>query len=324
MTLGASEPAALVVDQLCLHFGTKVAVDNVSFSVNSGEVVALLGPNGAGKTTTLRALEGYCTPTSGFVSVAGLDPIRDHRRVVKMLGVMPQGGGIYPALKVKETLELFASYYDNPRSTAELSQLLGLNHLERTTWRRLSGGEQQRLSLALALVGNPSMVIIDEPTAGVDPEGRLVIRDVVSDLRSKGAAILMTSHELSEVAVSADRLVFLSHGRVIASGTQETLAQQSQGQASFASTEGLNTNELGQAIRAEVTELRPGQYKIGEGFEQRNVADLVASLAKLGATLGSFSAGGTLEDLYHDLYKDQPAHEAPVTKVSRRRSRGVK
>jgi len=324
MTLGATTTAALEVNALTVRFGNKVAVDNVSFSVSPGEVVALLGPNGAGKTTTLRTLEGYGTPTAGTARVSGFDPIRDHAQVVKLLGVMPQGGGIYPALRVKETLNLFASYYEHPRSTTELAELLGLSHLERTTWRRLSGGEQQRLSLALALVGNPRIVIVDEPTAGVDPEGRLVIREVMATLRSQGVAILMTSHELSEVAVSADRLVFLSHGRVLASGTKEKLAETSAAKATFTSSQGLDCLLLGQSLGAEITELRPGNYQLGEGFEPGNVASLATALSALGATLDHFSAGGGLEDLYYDLYKNEPGHEAPVPKAPRRSRRGAK
>jgi len=324
MTLGATITAALEVNALTVRFGNKVAVDNVTFSVSPGEVVALLGPNGAGKTTTLRALEGYCAPTSGTARVAGLDPIKDHAQVVKLLGVMPQGGGIYPALRVKETLNLFASYYEHPRSTTELAELLGLSHLERTTWRRLSGGEQQRLSLALALVGNPRIVIVDEPTAGVDPEGRLVIREVMATLRAQGVAILMTSHELSEVAVSADRLVFLSHGRVLASGTKESLAETSAAKATFTSSQGLDCLRLGQSLGAQVTELRPGNYQLGEGFEPANVAGLATALSALGATLDHFSAGGGLEDLYYDLYKNEPAHETPVQKAPRHSRRGAK
>jgi len=324
MTLGATTTAALEVNELTVRFGNKVAVDNVTFTVSPGEVVALLGPNGAGKTTTLRALEGYCAPTSGTAKVSGLDPLRDHGEVVKLLGVMPQGGGIYPALRVKETLNLFASYYEHPRSTEELAELLGLTHLERTAWRRLSGGEQQRLSLALALVGNPSIVIVDEPTAGVDPEGRLVIREVIATLRAQGVAILMTSHELSEVAVSADRLVFLSHGRVLASGTKESLAEDSTTRATFTASSGLDCAQLSQALGAEITELRPGNYQLGEGFEPGNVASLATALSAVGATLDNFSAGGGLEDLYYDLYRTEPAHEAPAQTTPRRSRRGAK
>jgi len=324
MTLGATDTPALQATAVSVRFGDKVAVNNVTFSVDYGEVVALLGPNGAGKTTTLRVVEGYVAPSAGSVAVASLDPIRNHREIVRHLGVMPQGGGIYPALRVKETLNLFASYYDNPRSTTELAELLGLTHLERTTWRRLSGGEQQRMSLALALVGNPTMLIVDEPTAGVDPEGRVVIRDVFTHLRDQGVAILMTSHELSEVAVSADRLVLLSHGSVIASGTQAELVAQSGAQPTFSSRPGLNTEVLGDALGMEVSEQRSGQYRLGKDVGGNGVARLVASLAQQNASLDAFSAGGSLEDLYYDLYKDEPAHEAPVERTPRRGRRGAK
>ena len=321
MTLGANVPSspALQVVDLSVCFGEIVAVDAVSFHVAPGEIVALLGPNGAGKTTTLRCLEGFCTPTAGSVAVASLHPQADHDQIVRLLGVMVQGGGVYPAMRVRETLELYAAYYDNPRSVDELSSLLGLDHLATTTWRRLSGGEQQRLSLALALVGNPSILIVDEPTAGVDPEGRLVIRDVLRDLRSQGVAILMTSHELSEVDAIADRLVLLSKGRVIASGTQSELMATTQAQASFETTPGLDGTALSSALGVHVSEGPPGHYRLDATFDGTQVGRLVTALSDLGASLDGFSAGGTLEDLYHDLYRGEPRAMVEPARTTRRR-----
>ena len=321
MTPGANVPSspALQVVDLSVCFGDVVAVDGVSFTVAPGEIVALLGPNGAGKTTTLRCLEGFCSPTAGSVAVAGCNPQANHDQIVRMLGVMIQGGGIYPAMRVRETLALYAAYYDQPRSIDELSTLLGLDHLATTNWRRLSGGEQQRLSLALALVGNPSILIVDEPTAGVDPEGRLVIRDVLRDLRSQGVAILMTSHELSEVDAIADRLVFLSKGRVIASGTQSELIAATEAHATFETTPGLDLEVLTSVLGLPVSEGRPGHYRLEATFAAADAGQLVTALSDLGASLDAFSAGGTLEDLYHDLYRGEPRGAVTPAPTKRRR-----
>src|SRR6478609_1045863 len=163
---------AIEVDELVVRYGSLAAVDGVSFSVDTGEVLALLGPNGAGKTTTVETLEGFRRPSAGQVRVLDGDPIADHEEVVRRVGAMLQNGGVYPGVHPLEVLRLFASYYDNPEDPVSLLERVGLSHRRSTTWRRLSGGEQQRLSLALALVGRPEVVFLDEPTSGIDVAGR--------------------------------------------------------------------------------------------------------------------------------------------------------
>jgi len=162
-------PTVVTCDEISVRYSTTVAVDHLSFRALRGEVVALLGPNGAGKTSTVEALEGYRRTAGGSARVLGLDPVADHRELVPHIGVMLQRGGVYPSLGPARVLRLFAGYYDDPADPGELVELVGLADVQRTPWRRLSGGEQQRLSLALALVGKPSVVFLDEPTAGVDP-----------------------------------------------------------------------------------------------------------------------------------------------------------
>ncbi|MGH9299390.1 MAG: ABC transporter ATP-binding protein, partial [Acidimicrobiales bacterium] len=184
--------AAIEVESLRVLYGERAAVDGITFSAEKGEVLALLGPNGAGKTTTVETLEGYRRPTSGRVRVLGLDPVADHANLVKRVGVVLQRGGVYPMMSTERVLELFASYYEDPRPPGELIELLGLTEVVHTPYKRLSGGEQQRVALGLALVGRPEVVFLDEPTAGVDPAGRIAVRDVVSSLRDEGACILLT------------------------------------------------------------------------------------------------------------------------------------
>src|SRR4051794_15302593 len=162
---------AVAVSDLVVRYGSVTAVAGVSFEAEAGEVVALLGPNGAGKTTTVETLEGYLRPSAGTVRVLGLDPVADHRRLTPQIGVMLQRGGVYPGMGPGEAIRLFASYYDTPDDPELLLERVGLRDVAGTPWRRLSGGEQQRLSLALALVGRPRVAFLDEPTAGVDPAG---------------------------------------------------------------------------------------------------------------------------------------------------------
>jgi ABC-2 type transport system ATP-binding protein len=219
---------------------------------------------------------------------------------------MLQRGGVYPAMSPIEALRLFAAYYDDSEDPDELVVRVGLGEVERTPWRRLSGGQQQRLSLALALVGRPRVAFLDEPTAGVDPEGRLTIRQVVADLRSAGAAVLLTTHELEEAERLADRVVIIDHGREVAAGTLAEL-RAAAGPARairFRADAGLDLagpGGLAAAVGTPVEEDRPGHYRLQVGTEARagTVAALTSWLAAAGATLDELDVGGErLEDVY--------------------------
>ncbi|HEX9969340.1 MAG TPA: ABC transporter ATP-binding protein, partial [Acidimicrobiales bacterium] len=206
-------PAIEVLD-LVVRYGDVVAVDGVSFTASAGEVVALLGPNGAGKTSTVEALEGYRRVAGGTARVLGM-PVGS-RDLLPRIGVMLQRGGVYPSMNARDAVRLFASYYRNPLDPDSLLERVGLAGSSlRTPWRRLSGGEQQRVSLALALVGRPEVAFLDEPTAGVDPHGRAVVRSVVASLRDEGVCVLLTTHELDEAERVADRVVIVDRGRVV-------------------------------------------------------------------------------------------------------------
>ena len=197
-----------------------LAVDRLSFVGQAGQVVALLGPNGAGKTSTVEALEGYRKIESGSLRVLGLDPGRDHAALVPRIGVMLQRGGVYPMLGSAQVLHLFSRYYDNPEDPDMLIELVGLGTVRRTPWRRLSGGEQQRLALALALVGRPEVLFLDEPTAGVDPEGRLAVRSIIAAQRDRGICVILTTHELAEAERLADQVIIIDRGRILAEGVR--------------------------------------------------------------------------------------------------------
>jgi ABC-2 type transport system ATP-binding protein len=298
---------AVSVAGLVVRYGDVAAVDGVSFTAEAGEVLALLGPNGAGKTTTVETLEGYRRPDAGRVSVLGLDPVADHGALTPRIGVMLQQGGIYPGIRPREALALFASFYPHPEDAGELVQRLGLAGVADSTWRRLSGGEQQRLSLALAVVGRPEVAFLDEPTSGVDPAGRRVIRHVIRDLAAAGAAVVLTTHELDEAARLADRVVIVDRGQVVAAGSPAELTAASPGgDIRFAAPPGIDLPGLGAALGAGVTEEFPGEYRVATTPSPAAVAALTAWLAEHDLPLADLRAGRqSLEDVFLRLTGDE-------------------
>jgi ABC-2 type transport system ATP-binding protein len=288
------------VDELGVLYGNVRAVNAVSFTVEAGEVLALLGPNGAGKTTMVETLEGYRRPTFGRVRVLGLDPVADHGKLVDHIGVMLQSGGVYPGIRPLEALELVASYYDDPDDPALLLDRVGLTHRRSSPWRRLSGGEQQRLSLALALIGNPEVAFLDEPTSGVDVAGRQLIRELIAELRQSGVTVLLTTHDLEEAERIADRIVIIDQGSVVASGTPAELMRSTEDEEiRFGAPPHLDTASLGRTLNAFVDEVSPGEYKVATAPTPNNVAALTAWLAEHELPLADLRAGRQrLEDVF--------------------------
>ncbi|HVB90598.1 MAG TPA: ABC transporter ATP-binding protein [Acidimicrobiales bacterium] len=318
-------PAVQVTD-LTVRYGAGgevVAVDRLSLSAEPGEVLVVLGPNGAGKTSTIESLEGYRRPSGGHMRVLDLDPVTEHRALTGRIGVMLQRGGVYPMLGPRRVLDLFASYYPDPLGTDTLLDLVSLRPVAATPWRHLSGGEQQRLSLALALVGRPQVTFLDEPTAGVDPEGRRAIRAVVADLRDRGVCVLITTHELPEAEKMADRIVIVSGGRVVLEGTPQGLTGGAASGLSFGAPPGLDTEALAGALGpgAVVTETSPGRYRI-EGVSGSAATAVVANwLAERRADLTDLATGRTLEDVYFDAVGAAPAGD-PEAGAGSGRGRG--
>ncbi|MHB8670402.1 MAG: ABC transporter ATP-binding protein [Acidimicrobiales bacterium] len=293
--------SAIEVADLHLRFGATRAVDGLSFEAEEGEVVALLGANGAGKTSTVETLEGYRTPTAGQVRVLGLDPVADHARLTHQIGVMLQSGGIYPGIRPIEAVRLFAALHGvrDRRRPEDLLARVGLSERARLTWRRLSGGEQQRLSLALALVGRPRVAFLDEPTAGVDVGGRQVIRRVVSELRDEGTCVLLTTHELEEAERLADRVLIIDRGRLVASGTPQELRAGGAEEIRFGAPRGLDVVGLGEHLGAPVSEESPGEYRVQAPPSPAMVAALTEWLARSDLALADLRAGRhTLEDVF--------------------------
>jgi ABC-2 type transport system ATP-binding protein len=210
--------SAVSVSDLRKAYDEVEAVRGISFEIASGEIFGLLGPNGAGKTTTVEILEGYRERDAGTVTVLGSDPARADQRWREQIGVVLQSSAMYQTLTVAESLELFAGYYERPRSADEVVQLIGLEHKRDSTVRTLSGGQRRRLDLGLALVGDPDLLFLDEPTTGFDPQARRRAWESISSLRSLGKTILLTTHYLDEAERLCDRVAVLRDGRIAAIG----------------------------------------------------------------------------------------------------------
>ena len=299
----SAESAAVRVEDLVVDRGTVRAVDGVSFTVPEGAITALLGPNGAGKTSTVEHLEGYLPRSGGTVSVLGLDPTGRRSELASRVGLMLQNGGIPTAIRPAEVLSQYSSFFAHPMEPARLLDLVGLSERSRTPYRRLSGGEQQRLSLALALVGRPELLFLDEPTAGVDLEGRDLIRTLISELRSEGTTVLLTTHDLAEAEQLADRVLIMDHGRLLASGSpSELVAGFSGSDLRFRAAPGLDTAELARLASCTVSEVSPGQYVVDGSPTPEMVARVANWLAERGEQLSDLRAdGGTLEDVFRTL-----------------------
>jgi ABC-2 type transport system ATP-binding protein len=315
----------VAVDRVAKAYGGRSVVDGLSFVIRRGEVFALLGPNGAGKTTTVEIVEGYRRADDGRVSVLGSDPAtagRDHRARV---GLMIQGGGgVDPRMTVREAIQLHGRFHRDPRPTGPLLALVGLEGVDRTRVRRLSGGERQRLGLALALVGRPEVAILDEPTAGMDVEGRARFRSILAALRDDGVTVLLTSHDLTDVERVADRIAIIDRGRLVAIGSPAELSATSSRGLRFRldrALEAADVTRLGERLAefetgAEIVDDGTGRYRIA-GLTAD--AGLVAALATWCAAHGALivelrTAAATLEERYLELVGSaEPAVErAPV------------
>ena len=214
-----SADPAVRVDGLVMRYGDRTAVDGLSFDVEAHTITAVLGPNGAGKTTTLETCEGYRRAQAGSVRVLGLDPRADRRALTPRIGVMLQAGGAWSGARADEMLRHFARLHARPLPVELLMERLALHECGRTPYRRLSGGQQQRLGLALALVGRPELVFVDEPTAGLDPQIRRAVWELLEELRADGVTVVLTTHYLEEAERLADRVHILDRGRLVASGS---------------------------------------------------------------------------------------------------------
>jgi ABC-2 type transport system ATP-binding protein len=300
--------AAIEVEGLRKSYAGREVLRDVAFAVDPGEVFALLGPNGAGKTTTVEILEGYRRADGGSVRVLGVDPARAGRAFRARLGIVLQSAGVYPYLTVREVVELYARYYPRPREPAAVLAAVGLEEAADRRVRGLSGGQRRRLDLALALVGDPDLLFLDEPTTGFDPEARRAAWETIRGLQALGKTILLTTHYLDEVEALADRVAVLRGGRVIAENRPEALGSaDARVDVRFRLPAGIDPPELGALL----------PLRANGGFLEGTAADPVTALHALtawalehGVTLAELEVRRPrLEDVYLGLTAE-PVEEA--------------
>jgi ABC-2 type transport system ATP-binding protein len=247
MTSSVATDPVIAVRGLVKRYGELVAVAGIDFDVARGEVFGLLGPNGAGKTTTVEILEGLRTPDDGDVNVLGEDVAGGADALKPRIGVSLQTAALYPKLTVRELIDLFRSFYPNPRPTDDLIDALELGERRNAQSQQLSGGQRQRLAVALALVNDPELVFLDEPTTGLDPAARRSLWDLIRELKADGKSVLLTTHYMEEAEILCDRIAIMDHGRILELGTPDDLVSKHfhERAVRFDRVDGIERDELG-------------------------------------------------------------------------------
>ena len=281
--------SAIRVEELRKRYGDEEALRGISFEIEEGEVFGLLGPNGAGKTTTVEILEGYRPRDGGEVEVLGFDPQRSERSFRERIGVVLQSSELWSTLTPLETLRMFAGYYPRPRAVDEVLDLVGLGEKRDARVRTLSGGQKRRLDLGLALVGDPQLVFLDEPTTGFDPAARRTAWEMIRSLRALGKTVLLTTHYLDEAQQLSDRVAVLREGRIVTIGAPSVLT--------------------GGSVEAEIRYRRNGEQVVQRTTEPTRVLhELTAAALARGEELEGLEVRRpSLEDVYLSLVEDPEA-----------------
>jgi ABC-2 type transport system ATP-binding protein len=295
----ATAERVIEVRGLSRTYGDVEAVAGIDLHVERGEVFALLGPNGAGKTTTTEILEGYREPTAGEVRVLGHDPARRELELKRRIGIVLQSTGVDPFLTVRETVQLYAGYYPAPRDVDEVIDLVGLAEKRRTRVKKLSGGQQRRLDVAIALAGDPELLFLDEPTTGFDPNARRNAWQIVRNLTDLGKTVWLTTHFIDEAQVLAQRVAVIARGEIVAEGPPDTLG----GRAAMRSLIRFRLPQgatdlpgLGEERQAD------GAFVLSAPDVVRTVHDLTDWALDRGISLETLEvAKPTLEDVYLEL-----------------------
>lgn len=297
------------VSDLRKVYGRKVAVSSVSFQVARGEIFGILGPNGAGKTTTVETLAGLRTPDGGTLEVLGVDPHREPAIVKRRVGVQLQESSLQGKLRVREALQLYARFYDDPADPEELIRLLGLSEKADTAYDDLSGGQKQRLSIALALIGNPEIAILDELTTGLDPQARRDTWDLIESVRDSGVTILLVTHFMDEAERLCDRLIVIDDGTVVAQGSPAELTSGGADGRSFRLVlpDAADPRDLGIADLAEVSDIQADKNGWTIHGGERVLPAVIAALDHQGIVPMEVATRATsLEDFFVNLVRDTP------------------
>jgi ABC-2 type transport system ATP-binding protein len=294
---------AIAVDELRKRYGQLQAVDGISFTVARGEVFGMLGPNGAGKTTTIEIVEGLRAPDGGQVEVLGHDVTREAQKVKERIGVQLQQPTLLPRLTVYEVLDLFGTFFHRALPPMELIRLVGLGESRDQLAGTLSGGQAQRLSIALALVNDPEIVFLDEPTTGLDPQSRANLWELIETTRAKGTTVLLTTHYMEEAERLCDRVAIVDHGRIVALDTPRALIDANFGETAI-------IFRLDAALHPELAKLA-GVRRIESDEDEVTLysADVPATMAALleqvrtqgGSIENLYVRGATLEDVFLKL-----------------------
>jgi ABC-2 type transport system ATP-binding protein len=297
---------AIRVRNLAKTYGEKVAVSDVSFEVQRGEVFALLGPNGAGKTTTIEILEGFRDRSAGEVEILGVDPaVRQTQRWLRTrIGVVLQELAVEPYYSVRQVLTRNAGYYPSPRPVDEVIALVGLTEKADARIKTLSGGQQRRLDVGLGIVGHPELLFLDEPTTGLDPSGRRDSWELIRNLAAQGTTVLLTTHYMDEVEVLADQVAVLSNARIVATGTPGSLGGRDSGAVTirFVMPDGIARSDLPVAIHAS----SGGQVEIHTEDELQVLHLLSGWALERNLKLPGLSVSRvTLEDIYLQLTREE-------------------
>ncbi|KRF06300.1 ABC transporter [Arthrobacter sp. Soil782] len=307
-----SSPPAVEVSGLVKDFGPVSSLDGkmirvldgVSLRADMGSVTALLGANGAGKTTTLECAQGLQKPSGGSVRLLGEDPWRAGAPLRSRVGIMLQEGGLPPAVRPLPLLHHVAGMYASPLNVEQLAARLGIDSFARTSVRRLSGGQKQRLALACALVGNPEVLFLDEPSAGLDPQSRNIVFELITELRDEGLAIILTTHLLDDAQRLADYVYIIDQGRTVRQGTVAELTAHTADAARelrFEARIGL-TLPADRLIHLDVTEPSPGKYCVNGALTPEDLAVIAAWWAENGILPASISlTSRSLEDVFLDV-----------------------
>ncbi|QDN63891.1 ABC transporter ATP-binding protein [Streptomyces sp. S1D4-14] len=299
--------SVIEVTGLRKSYGGRPVVDGVSFAVEEGEIFGILGPNGAGKTTTVECVEGLRIPDAGRVRVTGLDPVADHEQVARVLGAQLQESELQAKLTVREALELYAAFYPHPADWRPLAERLGLTAKLTTRFAKLSGGQKQRLFIALALIGNPRVVVLDELTTGLDPRARRDTWQLIEDVRASGVTVLLVTHFMEEAQRLCDRIAVIDKGRVAALDTPSGLIRRSAGSTviSFTPSAPLDEGDLNALPALASVEHKDGRITLSGTDETVNA--VITLLARGHITAHQLRVSdATLDDAFLDLTEVTP------------------